>query len=203
MTQFAPPLGPQEIQVLTMLHQRASANNQMPVGLLATVSPPDNATRHYNNIPFRETDVVKPKPWMAVDPNIGYLLNDRIVSLNNPAINVENITRLGFDVPSSVYALVATAIDTTGAGFPVGQDARDFFQIQFELSNGQRWQTLPALGSTVTGPAQFPRLLGRPAWQLNNGAVLLARITPLRANLRIDVNLWTIEQPGPTNIATG
>lgn len=198
------PLNPQEAHFLAVLTQRAQANRQMPPhGQMATMNPPDNGTRYFNGIPFRQTEVFEPMPWLAVDPNIGYMTNDRVSNLTGGAANTEVIVRNGFDVPSVVYALTGSAIDTTGADLPVGMSPLDTFLVQFVLTNGQRWQTVPALGSTLLGSGERPRKTGRPTWVLNNGAVMEVRITPLRTNLRIDVVMYTLEQPGPTNIATG
>lgn len=193
------PLNPREVQILAQLQQRAQANGQSP--MLATLNPPDNGTRYFGGVPFRETPIKDPKPWLAVDQNIGYMLNDRISTISGVAANTQTIVRQGFDVPSAVFALTGTAIDTTGAALPVGLDPLDTFTVQFVLTNGQRWQTVAGLGSTILGTAQRPRYLGGPCWILNNGAVMQVIITPLRANLRIDVNMMVVEQPGPTNIA--
>lgn len=171
--------------------------------MLATLNPPTDDTRIKNGVPYREMQVYYPEPWMPVATDIAYSPNDRVVQLLNGTANTEAIERLGFDVPTVVYATVSS-VRSTNANLPTTvQDARDLFRVQFELTNGRKWQTNPALGTAVTGTAERPRLLGRTGWRFDMGTVLQVKITPLIADLEINIVLYTIETPGATNIASG
>lgn len=149
-----------------------------------------------NGTPFSRYDVATPAPLL---PDEGYTMgiNDRVVSVTGVAANTQSIQNIAFDLDSAVYAWTGAAYLTTlAAAFPGNGFANplDTFTIQFRLSQGKRYyQTTPTLGSTVLGTAERPRYLGMPSLRLSSGTVLQAIVTPLIANLRIDVTLYTIE----------
>jgi hypothetical protein len=144
--------------------------------------------------PFVAIDAATPKPLVPLE---GYTLglNDRLFSLVNGTINVQQPVQLGFDLNTAVYAITGAAYSTAGAAFPPTgfANALDAFTVQFKLAQGRQYQTNPILGSAIIGDAKFPRFLGMPAWRLPGGTVLQALITPLVANIRIDITIWCIE----------
>ncbi len=197
-------LSPHEMAMFRQLAAKAQASGQM-VGpdMLATLTPPDTERRILSGVPYEEVPIAQPVPWLPVAKDIAWGLNDRVVTFTDSNINVEAITNLGFDIPSVVYALTASVRSTNGTPLPgtLG-NVRDAFRIQFELSQGRKWQTSNAMGSAILGSAERPRMLGRPGWRFNNGATMLVKVTPLIGNLQIDIVLWTLEMTGPGNIAT-
>ena len=170
-----------------------------PAGSTASLNPPSNAQRAQQGIPWYREQVLYPTPWFPKGQNIGLQLRIRPLSVVNQAANVDVLQTIQFDIPTSVYAISAAAIDTTGAALPAGLDPLDTFSIQFQHTNGDLYMTLPALGSTVTSGGGEVTLLGGPAWAQDRGTSILVTVQPLRANLRIDIVLWGIEARGPAN----
>jgi hypothetical protein len=209
---MAQPLSPSELQFLQTLHQRASRSGQIAgqpgPGMMASLSPPTNRQRVWQGIKFEQTSVYEPKPWIPLSTDglpIGLIARDRTLTFTLPTVNITAQDRIGFSTPAAVYAITATAFLTDGAGagvdLPVGADPRDVFRIQIKDATGDLWQSEPAMASNVAGTAQFPRLIGAAGRMCDGGTTTIVMVTPLLANLLIDVTLWTIEQPGPTNIA--
>jgi hypothetical protein len=195
------PLHPQEAAYLNQLIQRAKLAGQDDV--LATLNPGNGMSRWMQGIPFVQTPVYEPMPWLAVDDHIGTEILDQVVSLTTPTANQVSSTVISFDVPSTVYAITAGCYDTAGAFDTNFTNSLDAFRIQCRTTNGQLFQTAAALGSSVCGTAERPRKLGGACWRFNTGGSLVVDITPLVSDLAIDVTFWTIRQPGPTNLTTG
>ena len=194
---------PQEQQYLAQLEQKVlMMESRVNSGMMATLTPPSTERRIQDEVPFEEVPVKDPMPWLPVTPgDIAWSVNDRVLTLTNGAINTQAVQRLGFDTPSAVYAITAAVRTTDGAAIPGSfGSVLDTFQIQFRMTNPRLWQTNPVSGSTVCGTAERPRFLGRPCWRMNTGSVLIANITPLMANLNVDLNIWVLETIGCTNI---
>lgn len=194
----------QVMQASLQQAQGAAAQVMQQIGpnMLATLTPPNTERRLLNGIPYEEVPVKDPIPWMPVAENIAWGLNDRVITFTNQTINVEAVGSLGFDLTSNIYALTA-AVRTTDGNDISGSygSVLDLFRVQFELSQGRKWQTANAMGSALLGTAQRPRFLGRPGWRFNNGARLLVNFTPLRSNIQVDIVLWAIEFTGPGNLS--
>lgn len=145
-------------------------------------------------IPFVAFHVAEPAPLLPVK---GFTqgLNDRVISITNQQAGQQKIEPINFDLDSAVYAITAAVYKTTLQTFPPTGFANslDTFTLQFKLAQGRQYQTSPALGSAVCGDAKFPRYLGMPAWRFPTGTVLNALVTPLVADLRIDITLWAVE----------
>ncbi len=145
-------------------------------------------------IPFVAMHVAEPAPLL---PTQGFTqgLNDRIISVTGTNAGQTAIPTIAFDLDSAIYALTAAVYDTSLAAFPPNgfSNPLDTFTVQFKLAQGRQYQDNPALGSTVLGDAKYPRYLGMPAWRFPGGTVMQVLVTPLVANLRIDLALWAIE----------
>lgn len=207
------PLSPHEMQYLAQLQSRAIATGQAQQGrpgpgMMASLTPPTNRQRVWQGVKFEQMSVYEPQPWIPLSEDglpIGLVCRDRTVTYSLPTVNQETPSRLGFSTPAACYAITATSLLTDGAGnlvsLAVGVDPRDVFRIQIKYAQGDLWQSEPAIARNICGTAEFPRLVGKPSWMLDGGTSIIVTVTPLIANLIIDVTLWTIEQPGPTNIA--
>ena len=148
-----------------------------------------------DGIPFVGIDAATPRPLVPMK-GVTLGLNDRLFSLVNGTINQQVPVPLSFDLNSCAYAITAAVYDTSlGGTFPPNGFANplDTFKVQFRLAQGRQYQTAPILGSAVCGDAKFPRFLGMPAWRLPKGTTLQALITPLVANIEVDISLWCIE----------
>ncbi len=201
----AAPLSVQEMQALQQLMHRAQGAGQVTPqpgpGMTATLTPPDTNRRIWEGTEFEEVPVAMPMPWLPIASDIAWGLNDRVQTFTNLAANAESIQRLNFDIPSAVFALTAAVRRTDGNAINGDfGNVLDTFRVQFTLSQGRQWQTNNAMGSAIVGTAQRPRWLGRPCWRFNNGAVLQVRLTPLIANLQVDIVVWALETTGASNI---
>lgn len=201
------PLSPQEIQHLQYLLARGQHAGQVRhpgapgPGMMASLNPPSTRKRIWEGVEYEPTGLYEPKPLMPYADNIGWVPRDRTATFTNPTVGQESALTLGFSTPSVCYALTGSAIPSDGTtGLPVGYNPLDTFRVQVKYSQGDLWQTDPTLARNVLGTAEFPRLVGARAWRLDAGTSLRLTVTPLVANLTIDVTLWIIETPG-SNIA--
>jgi len=152
--------------------------------------------------PYMRVPVWPPQLLLSTNRLVGHQTRDYTAGVLNAAINVEAISTIQFDIPCIIYAITASAVTTNAVAFTAGLIPLDSFLIGFEHSNGDRLTAGQArLGSTICGTALRPRMVGGNGWVFDRGSTLVARITPLQANLRIDIVVETIEERGPTNIA--
>jgi len=163
----------------------------------------DTSTTIINGETWARFDVAAPAPLL---PTKGFTMgiNDRTFSLVGGVSGTQRILPISFDLSSVIYAWTAAAYNTAGATFPaVGfANALDTFTAQFKLSQGRQYQTEPTLGSAIFGDAKRPRYLGMPCMRMPPGTLLQLLLTPLSANLRIDVTLYCIElTPFEGNVA--
>ena len=161
----------------------------------ALLDPPSMMQRAKNGVYYARQPVFEPRPWLAVDPGVGSQPRRYVTGITGEPANTEVISTIQIDIPGCIYALTGAAYDTVGntsAGL-------DQFLVRFEHSTGDRLDTIEALGSALLGTAQFPALIGGVGWNFDRGSTIRVGITPLVANLRIDVVCWMIEQRGPMN----
>jgi hypothetical protein len=172
-----------------------------PPGARPSIQPPTFGSQGADaNGQWYRRQVFFPEPPFPMSDTTAVQPRDRPVeSVINLAANNTQPRVIQFDIPTCVYALAASAIDTTDPTTYTGVDPRDLFVLGFENTNGDRFTTAPALASTIVGTAERPRLIGGVGWLFDRGGSLLVNITPLVDNLRIDVNLISIEIRGPAN----
>lgn len=171
---------------------------------VATLNPPNDGSRvGPGGVTYEEVPMAEPRPWMPIDTNIAWMLNDRVVSLTAGTINVEQPINISFDLDTRVYALTASCYSTAGAAVPATgfPDSLSMFRVQFKMAQGRQFQTTSAPGITVLGTGQRPRYLGRPAWRFQGGSTLVVNVTPLAANLQIDIVLYAVEIASGNNIS--
>lgn len=138
-------------------------------------------------------------PELFIPENAGVQPRDYVQELLNGVAAVEIVRPIQVDIPGTVYAMCGSAVDSTGAALPVGLDPLDTFLFRLEHNSGDRFTTAPTLGSTVLGRNGLPRLVGARGWMWDRGGTIRIGLTPLRANLRINIALWIIEFRGPQN----
>lgn len=167
----------------------------------ASIDPPSYLNRAFNPaIGWERVPVAYATPWRPINANIGEQFRRYVADpvTNSPA-NAEVIRNVKIGIPGVFYAATGSAIDTAAADLPAGLDPRDTFLVRFEHSNGDKIDTQAALGSCLVGTAEAPAEFGGPAWTFDRGATVTIGITPLRANLRIQIVCYFIEYPGPSN----
>jgi len=174
-----------------------------PVGGGAAINMPSRAQMGGEGgplPPWQRVPVYPPQLLLSTNKYVGHQTRDYGAGILNIAINTVTTATVQFDTPSILFALTASAFTTDGVGLPVGREALDTFLIGLEHSNGDRLTTTARLGSTICGSASQPRLVGGNGWVFDRGSTAVFLITPLMANLRIDVNLMCIEERGPSNL---
>ena len=161
------------------------------------------APQRFIRAPFYPT-----APFYSTNPNVGYQTRFYSAGLlstdTDYAVNSESIRRAQFDIPCRLIAINASAFNTAqGNALPVGVSAQDTFLFRLEYTQGDKLHISQRLGSTVCGSAQRPGELGGVGFTINPGATVILGITPLLANLRIDITLVCLEMRGPSNYTGG
>ena len=112
---------------------------------------------------------------------------DIIESMAGNAAGTAFTRTVNFPQPTVVFALNAGVTEDAGGNLPVGPSPLDQFTLQIIRTNGDQLQTAAALGGSICGTAQRPRLIGPTGWVQDRGSSLQITCTPLVANLRIDL----------------
>jgi len=149
-------------------------------------------------VPWYREPVLEPRVFFPNDLYTAKQIRWRSVVVENEAANAEAIRLINIDIPSTVYAIVGAARDT-GAATQFNDGGRNEFLVRFRHNSGDQLTPQPALGTLFTGDARFPALVGAAGWVFNRGGSVEVGITPLRANLRIDVAVWCVEIRSHTN----
>lgn len=149
-------------------------------------------------VPFYPT-----APFTSTNPTVGqqvrFYSGALITGDADYVVNTEAIRGVQFDIPCRLIAINGSARDTNTPANLTGLDPRDEFLFRLEYTNGDRLHITQRLGSTVVGRMGFPGELGGVGWTIDRGASVILGITPLRANLRIDITLVCLEIRGPSN----
>ena len=144
-------------------------------------------------------------PFYSTNPNVGYQTRFYGCTLTSTdtdyAVNTEAIRRIQFDLPCRLVAINGSAQTTTGViGTLSGLDPRDLFLFRFEYTTGDQLTTAARLGSNVVGTNEGQQgELGGTGYTINSGASVVIGLTPLFANLRIDITLVCLEMRGASN----
>jgi hypothetical protein len=147
-------------------------------------------------------------PFYSTNPNVGYQTRFYSAGLlstdTDYAVNSESIRRVQFDIPCRLIAINGSSFSVgQGNALPVGVSSQDTFLFRLEYTQGDKLHISQRLGSTVVGTAQRPGELGGVGYTINPGATVILGITPLLANLRIDITLVCLEMRGPSNYTGG
>lgn len=142
-------------------------------------------------------------PLYSTNPEVGYQPRVYSGELLNGTNGSEVGVQVQVDLPVRLIAINGASVDTTGTAFPVGLDPLDTFLFRLEQGNGDKLHAFARLGSTVLGKGQMPGEIGGSGYTIDGGGSVYLYITPLRANLRIDVSLICLEIRGPRNFTGG
>jgi hypothetical protein len=143
-------------------------------------------------------------PFYSTDPNVGYqtrYYSALLISTEaDYTVGTEAIRTIQFDIPSRLIAINGASFNTAaGNALPVGVGPRDTFLFRLEYTQGDRLHINARLASTVLGTGERPGEIGGAGWTIDQGASVVLGITPLIANLRIEVTLVCMEMRGPRN----
>lgn len=143
-------------------------------------------------VPWYREPVLEPRVFFPNDLYTAKQIRWRSVVVENAAANTEVVRLINIDIPSTVYAFVGSARDTTNT-IAYTDGGRNDFLVRFAHNSGDRLTPQAAMGSCFCGDARFPALVGAAGWVFNRGGSIEVGITPLRDNMRIDVAAWVVE----------
>ena len=138
-------------------------------------------------------------PFYSTKQDIGYQTRFYSGGILNQAASVEVLTTIQFDLPVRLIAINGAAVTTNATALTAGFAPNDFWLFRLQYSNGDLLHTGTRIASTVVGSAERPGELGGAGWTIDQGASVTLSITPLLANLRIDVTLVCLEMRGRSN----
>ena len=174
-----------------------------PVGAEAVIQMPQVADLggQRANVPAWYRQPFFPtSPFVSTNPNVGTQVRFYSNGILNQAVNTEVIATIQFDIPCRLVALNGAAFSTAvGNALPVGVGPRDCFLFRLEYTQGDRLHVSQRIASTVLGTSERPGEVGGVGWTFDQGATVIIGITPLIANLRIDVTLHCLEMRGQSN----
>jgi hypothetical protein len=157
--------------------------------------------------PFVRMPFFPTAPYYSTRPNVGYqgrfygatvLSTDADYTVGNESIRI-----VQFDIPCTMIAINASAIDTVVPANLSGINPLNTFLFRMEYSTGDQLMTAARLASTCLGTMENPGEIGGTGYVINPGASLVLGVTPLLANLRIDITLHCLEARGPSNYTMG
>jgi hypothetical protein len=139
-------------------------------------------------------------PFYSSREDVGYQTRYYSGGIVNATANSETIVVVQFDLPCRLIAINGSAFSTAaGNALPVGVGPRDCFLFRLEYTTGDRLMITQRMASTVCGTGELPGELGGTGYTIDQGASVTLGITPLLANLRVDVTLVCLEMRGARN----
>jgi len=145
-------------------------------------------------------------PFYSTEPNVGYqprYYSGGLLSTDaDYGIGAEVLRTVQFDLPCRLIANNAAAIDHVTPALLL-DGGRNTFLFREEYTTGDKLHINERLGDTVTGNAGTPGELGATGYTINGGASMTVGITPLFANLRVDVTMHCLEARGERNFVPG
>ena len=146
-------------------------------------------------------------PYYSTDPRVGSQTRFYGATLTYTdadfTVNTEALRTVQFDLPCRLIGFSGSSIVYDGAnavtGYVNGMDPRDQFLFRMEYTTGDRLMTGARLGSTVVGTMENPGEIGGTGYTIDQGAAVILGITPLVANIRIDITMVCLEIRGSSN----
>lgn len=161
-------------------------------------------------VPFVRYPFFPTAPFYSTNPNVGYQTRYYSVGVlytdADYTVGSEMLRVAQFDIPCRLVAFNGSAINYFGvpavvAALPVGVKPNDTYLFRAEYTTGDKLHISARLGSTVVGSDENPGEIGGTGYTIDQGASLAIAITPLMANLRIDITLVCLEMRGPRNFS--
>ena len=159
-------------------------------------------------VPWVRAPFYPTAPFYSTRNDVGYQSRFYSAEVINKdadyAVGTEAIRTVQFDIPCRLIAFTGSSFNTAaGNALPVGVGPRDTFLFRAEYTQGDRLHVAARIASTVVGTSERPGEIGGAGWTINSGASFVLGITPLLANLRINVTLVCLEMRGPSNFHRG
>ena len=161
-------------------------------------------------VPFVRYPFFPTAPFYSTNPNVGYQTRFYSTGIqytdSDYSVGSEMIRTIQFDIPCRLVAFNGSAIYYFGtpavpASLPLGVKPNDTYLFRGEYTTGDKLHIAARLGSTVVGSDENPGEIGGTGYTIDSGASFVIGITPLMANLRIDVTLVCLEMRGPRNFS--
>jgi hypothetical protein len=179
--------------------QYRSANVAMPSSAQLGGNP-DAGVPSFIRFPFYPTS-----PWYSTNPNVGYQVRYYSTGVLSSdldfAVGSELMRTIQFDLPCRVIGFNGASVDlTTPSTGPINESNMNLmYLMRVEYTMGDKLHTSARLGSTVVGTAQRPGEIGGHGYNIDQGASLQVFITPLVADIRIDITAICLEMRAPRN----
>jgi len=148
-------------------------------------------------------------PFYSTNPNVGTQTRFYGATVLRTdadyTVNAELTRTVQFDIPCRLVAFTGSATYNPAGvlardGF-LGMNPLDSFLFRMEYTTGDKLMTGARLGSTVVGTMENPGEIGGVGYTIDQGASVLLGITPLIADLRIDITLVCLEIRGSSNFS--
>jgi hypothetical protein len=161
-------------------------------------------------VPFVRYPFFPTAPFYSTNPNVGYQTRFYSTGVQytdaDYTVGSEMIRTIQFDIPCRLVAFNGSALYYFGspavpAALPLGVKPNDTYLFRGEYTTGDKLHIAARLGSTVVGSDENPGEIGGTGYTIDAGASFVIGITPLIANLRIDVTLVCLEMRGPRNFS--
>lgn len=160
------------------------------------------------NVPaFTRAPFYPTAPFYSTRNNIGYQPRFYGASLitgeTDYSVGTEALRIVQFDMPCTIVAINGGALDTDDVTTLSGINPLSTFLFRVEYSTGDKLMTAARLASTCIGTQENPGEIGNSGYTIQPGASVVLGITPLLADLRIDITLVCLEARGPSNYTVG
>ena len=164
-------------------------------------------------LPFVRFPFYPTAPWYSTNPNVGYQVRYYSTELlgtdSDYAAGTESTRSVQFDIPCRIIAINGAAqINdlTVPAPFTNITDVNEqnmnlFWMFRAEYTTGDKLHTAARLAASTVGRGTNPGEIGGHGYNVDQGATLICGITPLVANLRINVTFVCLEMRAPRNFA--
>lgn len=156
-------------------------------------------------LPFVRFPFYPTAPWYSTNPNVGYQVRFYSTGCLSTDADYNPLTELTrnvqFDIPCRLIAINGAAIDRTGVIAYTEQTMNLQYLFRVEYTTGDRLHVTSRLASTVVGTMQNPGEIGGHGYNIDQGASVTVGITPLVANLRIDITFVCLEMRPPRNFS--
>ena len=163
-------------------------------------------------LPFVRFPFYPTAPWYSTNPNVGYQVryySTTLASTDSDFTVGSEVTRtVQFDLPCRVIAFNGAAAPTdwssppqiNGVDFlPDEKNMNLLYRFRVEYTTGDKLQTAARYASTVLGTGSYPGEIGGHGYNIDQGASLQVSLTPLLADITIDISIVCLEMRAPQN----
>lgn len=148
-------------------------------------------------------------PYMSTNSEVGYQVRYygcRLLPTDSDySVNSEATRLVQFDIPCRLIAINGAAVNTVALGSAVGSLSTVNMNLTYlfamEYTTGDKLHTQARLAATVVGSMENPGEIGGFGYNIDQGASVQVKLTPLLADLRIDITLVCLEMRGPANFS--